>query len=820
MKSDSAAIRRLAARLLQVEQGLRNISTVPQLGRSSLDDEALLILDGDGNVMGRVGRQDDGTYGSTTLDGPTPVAPATPSTSGGPGVLTVEWDGRFADDAVAPLDFHVVEIYVATEPFTTIGDARLMGHFSNESGGEITVARPKGEQYVGLVTKARSGKRSGLSTLATAVVESVVDQDVLDELDDKIAQAEQDLAAAEGRLSTAEGQITDAFGQIDTLGDDVSGAVAAAEAAETSAAQAASDASAAQQVASEAQSTAETARSEAASKSAEAEQAAKAYADAEAEAARLAAIAEASGDASDKAAAAEAAAKAAAAADATEKADAAQAAAEAKAQIAQDTADAAQQRANEAHDTAGNAQDTADLAMTAAGSKTTITYSTSAPAGNGQREGDTHRQRDNSNNIVAEWRWTGSAWQKQEVTSEMISNLDVGKLTAGYGEISEVVAQAIAAASAAFIELDVENLRVTGTSTVNEQVAQAIWTAKLAAQKVLASDIATETLAADSGFIGVLNSATIVGAIIKTASSGARVELDSANGIRIFNQQNQPVFNITAEGSIQMAGSFVYRHPVHGKVDVGLSRYGTVGQIYFPAIRFGDPDTPSNQMDSVPSILGDASGISLQSDKSEIFMGTQTDGPAGPGTVQIVGFDIDGKLVRIVSPDGSMGNIAALRSDIVIVAHRGVNTFLNTTQRNSVLSSAPDGTEAYTGTGNTLTKWVRKSSAWVKVWEDTGWENLSAYYASGFSGAWFEGSIVGREVEISLGVDGSMPVGSTTVTRPLPAKWRPRDNKQAAAWLSGNYEGLAFIRPDGTIAVVNRSPGTRASAQITVKYRV
>src|SRR5690625_830526 len=272
-----------------------------------------------------------------------------------------------------------------------------------------------------------------------------------------------------------------------------------------------------------------------------------------------------------------------------------------------EAADAAQRAADAAHDAAGSAQDAADMALQAAGSKSTITYSTSAPAGNGQREGDTHRQRDASHNIIAEWRWTGSAWQKQEIKSEMISNLDVGKLTAGSAEISEVVAQSIAAATAAFIELDVENLFVTGTSTVNEQVAQAIWVAKLAAQKVLASEIATETLAADQGFIGVLNSATIIGAVIKTAASGTRVELDSGHGIRIFSDDTE-VFNIdSSTGGIAMRGRLIYGDSDGHMLDVGESaqKWGS----YMPGIRFGGYGQGISEQS--PALRGDINEIEL-----------------------------------------------------------------------------------------------------------------------------------------------------------------------------------------------------------------
>src|SRR5690625_1828723 len=245
----SSEVRELAREISAVKRGLRDATVTPQLGRSSLDDESINTYDSDGNLRARYGLQHDGTYTAAVLDGPVPPVPSVPTVSGGPGELSVTWDGTYVDDARAPMDFHVVEVWAADTDFSDRSEARLLGHFANESGGDITVARPVGEWHVALVSKAQSGRRSAVSGRAVAVVESVVDQGALDELDDKIDQAEQDLSDARDRLGAAEGSITDAFGQIDTLGDDVSAASLAAAAAQADASQAISDAQSAQQAA-------------------------------------------------------------------------------------------------------------------------------------------------------------------------------------------------------------------------------------------------------------------------------------------------------------------------------------------------------------------------------------------------------------------------------------------------------------------------------------------------------------------------------------------------------------------------------------------
>src|SRR5699024_3203310 len=56
------------------------------------------------------------------------------------------------------------------------------------------------------------------------------------------------------------------------------------------------------------------------------------------------------------------------------------------------------------------------------------------------------------------------------------------------------------------------------------------------------------------GFIGVLNSATIVGAVIKTAETGQRVELDSGHGIRVYNADGELVLSADPDGELRLSG--------------------------------------------------------------------------------------------------------------------------------------------------------------------------------------------------------------------------------------------------------------------------
>ncbi|PYG00153.1 hypothetical protein SAMN05216184_10492 [Georgenia satyanarayanai] len=115
-----------------------------------------------------------------------------------------------------------------------------------------------------------------------------------------------------------------------------------------------------------------------------------------------------------------------------------------------------------------------------------------------------------SGQVVGQWTRSNSTWVATPIRSEAIANVDIGKLTAGAADIIEVVARKIAAAAGQFVELDVGQLRVTGTTNLNEAVAKKIFTNIFAANKVTAVHADLGSFAADEGFVGSLRTATLV----------------------------------------------------------------------------------------------------------------------------------------------------------------------------------------------------------------------------------------------------------------------------------------------------------------------
>ena len=118
--------------------------------------------------------------------------------------------------------------------------------------------------------------------------------------------------------------------------------------------------------------------------------------------------------------------------------------------------------------------------MTTADGKNTTTYADVAtypgatPANNPKRAVfDMHRNRASktftlkgttyqAGEILAEWMWSGTAWVPVHMGDGILRSLDVGKLTAGTGNLQTAVIQKLTAQLARLIEVDADKI-VTGT---------------------------------------------------------------------------------------------------------------------------------------------------------------------------------------------------------------------------------------------------------------------------------------------------------------------------------------------------------------------
>ncbi|WP_437582737.1 hypothetical protein ACSAGD_10755 [Paramicrobacterium sp. CJ85] len=112
-------------------------------------------------------------------------------------------------------------------------------------------------------------------------------------------------------------------------------------------------------------------------------------------------------------------------------------------------------------------------------------------------------------NVQAMWVRVSGQWVETPVSSEAIANLDVGKLTAGGATIAEVVAQAIASATAEFQRADIKNLFVTAGATINEAVIDQLW-----ADVVVANALITKKWISSEAIVDELVGKTITAVTI------------------------------------------------------------------------------------------------------------------------------------------------------------------------------------------------------------------------------------------------------------------------------------------------------------------
>lgn len=188
--------------------------------------------------------------------------------------------------------------------------------------------------------------------------------------------------------------------------------------------------------------------------------------------------------------------------------------------------------------------------------------STDKPDFPGETYGDTARIQDPSTlDIVAEWKWNGSDWERTRVSGEQISNLDVGRLTAGSAAINDLAARRIAGDIGKFLQLTTDQLTVTGNASFVDLTAKHVWTRIINArsgefEKIKAGMIAANAITADNLRAGAIDGQVITGASIQTDRQNNRgLKIDS-NGMRAYSAAGWKSLDINAStGEITINGS-------------------------------------------------------------------------------------------------------------------------------------------------------------------------------------------------------------------------------------------------------------------------
>lgn len=187
------------------------------------------------------------------------------------------------------------------------------------------------------------------------------------------------------------------------------------------------------------------------------------------------------------------------------------------------------------------------------------------PSFDGGVPGDTCRVQDAATlNIVAEWRWTGTAWERMMVSGHQVSNLDVGRLTAGSAAIPEIVSRKIASDIGQFLSLTTEQLTVSGSASFNEVIAHEMWSRVVTAadgefERIRAGMIESTAFEGQT-FTGGLFKGTIVeGGTIRTSDGDSRTEITQESGLRVVKDGQ-----VVVHASDTVQSGLALRNPTNG----------------------------------------------------------------------------------------------------------------------------------------------------------------------------------------------------------------------------------------------------------------
>ncbi|TSI11976.1 hypothetical protein [Brevibacterium aurantiacum] len=195
-----------------------------------------------------------------------------------------------------------------------------------------------------------------------------------------------------------------------------------------------------------------------------------------------------------------------------------------------------------------------------------------------------------------------------------------------------------------------------GAITTGKILAQAITAGKIAALAIEADHISANAITADKIRGGAIDGKLITGARIRTAASGARVEL-TTEGLKAYRSDNAVVFTTdTSDGSVEMFGNLMQTRG-GTTIEVGYDYLGGPGiqwsdsHIYAfpPGIRYGERAGSAGTMETLvqgPGVSGGNSFLNLTEEgKGFNLEAWQASGDNRWGVIA----DVPGNLMRVGS---------------------------------------------------------------------------------------------------------------------------------------------------------------------------
>lgn len=182
-----SALYRLAERLERLERQQAAAQT-PQLGHSSIEDGAIDVHNGDGQLRAIVGTLPDATIGVLAVNGAAPPQPSPPICDSSPRGYVASWDGHNADGTdIQPLDWSRIEIHSSVAFGFQPTSNTLRATIESPQGGSVSlIAGPEyvpgltDEYEVLLIARNTSGTASAESDRVRVRVGQVEATDVAD----------------------------------------------------------------------------------------------------------------------------------------------------------------------------------------------------------------------------------------------------------------------------------------------------------------------------------------------------------------------------------------------------------------------------------------------------------------------------------------------------------------------------------------------------------------------------------------------------------------------------------------------------------------
>lgn len=195
------------------------------------------------------------------------------------------------------------------------------------------------------------------------------------------------------------------------------------------------------------------------------------------------------------------------------------------------------------------------------------------PHEDGSSVGQIWYKRNTAGEILGMWEWDGSDWNALEMNDSVIGNLSAGKITTGFLDADRLEANSIHGNK--IVANTIAGDRIVGnTITGDKIVGNTITGDKIAALTIESGKIAANAITADKIDAGAVTAGklsanaviagniqgqaidgmTITGAVIRTAATGQRVQLDTG-GLRTFDALDVETASLTSgDGGLLLSG--------------------------------------------------------------------------------------------------------------------------------------------------------------------------------------------------------------------------------------------------------------------------